>query len=70
MTLLLGPVGGLGTIYMVTAVVLGLGFLASVIDLGRDPSPARSMRVFALSITYVTVLFLAMAIDVLVGHGA
>lgn len=69
-TLLLGPVGGLGTIYMVTAAVLGVGFLASVIDLGRDPSPARSMRVFALSITYVTVLFLAMALDVLIGHGA
>lgn len=69
-TLLLGPVGGLGTIYMVTAAVLGVGFLASVIDLGRDPSPARSMRVFGLSITYVTVLFLAMALDVLIGHGA
>jgi protoheme IX farnesyltransferase len=66
-TLVLGPVGDLGVIYMVSAAVLGAGFLASVVMLGRQPSPGRSMRVFAFSITYVTVLFVAMAVDVLVG---
>ncbi|NDB06116.1 MAG: protoheme IX farnesyltransferase, partial [Acidimicrobiia bacterium] len=45
------------------------GFIASAIDLGRHPTPARSMRVFGFSITYVTVLFVAMAVDVLVRHG-
>ena len=69
-TLILGPVGGLGVIYMASAAVLGAGFLASVIALGRHPSPGRSMRVFAFSITYVTVLFVAMAVDVLVGGGS
>jgi protoheme IX farnesyltransferase len=66
-TLVLGPVGDLGVIYMVSAAILGAGFLASVVMLGRQPSPGRSMRVFAFSITYVTVLFVAMAVDVLVG---
>jgi protoheme IX farnesyltransferase len=69
-TLILGPVGGLGVIYMASAAVLGAGFLASVVMLGRQPSPGRSMRVFAFSITYVTVLFVAMAVDVLVGSGS
>lgn len=68
-TLVLVPVAGLGPIYSVAAVVLGVGFVASVIGLGRDPTAKRSMRVFALSITYVTVLFVAMAVDVLVRHG-
>jgi len=68
-TLVLGPVADLGPIYMVSAGVLGAGFIASAIDLGRHPTPARSMRVFGFSITYVTVLFVAMAVDVLVRHG-
>lgn len=69
-TLVLGPVAGLGVIYMCAAGVLGAGFLASVVLLGRNPTPGQSMRVFAFSITYVTVLFVAMAVDVLVGTGS
>jgi protoheme IX farnesyltransferase len=69
-TLILGPVAGLGLIYMVSAGVLGAGFLASVVLLGLNPSPGRSMRVFAFSITYVTVLFVAMAVDVVVSNGS
>lgn len=68
-TLALIPVADLGLIYSISAVVLGVGFTASVVDLGRDPTPKRSMRVFALSITYITVLFVAVAVDVLVRHG-
>jgi protoheme IX farnesyltransferase len=68
-TLVLGPVAGLGPIYMASAAVLGLGFILSAVDLGRHPTPARSMRVFGFSITYVTVLFVAMAVDVFVEHG-
>jgi len=68
-SLVLGPVAGLGPTYMVSAAVLGLGFILSAVDLGRHPTPARSMRVFGFSITYVTVLFVAMAVDVLVEHG-
>jgi protoheme IX farnesyltransferase len=69
-TLILGPVAGLGVIYMASAAILGVGFLASVVMLGRNSSPGRSMRVFAFSITYVTVLFVAMAVDVLVSSGS
>ncbi|MFZ9628364.1 MAG: heme o synthase, partial [Ilumatobacteraceae bacterium] len=68
-TLVLWPVAGLGLVYGVAAVVLGGLFLWGTIDLGRDPSEARSMRVFGYSITYVTLLFGALTVDVLVRHG-
>lgn len=64
-TLLLIPVADLGAIYSVTAVVLGAAFLASTIVLAKRPTAAMSMRVFGFSITYVTVLFGAMTLDVL-----
>ncbi|MCB0966709.1 MAG: heme o synthase [Ilumatobacter sp.] len=64
-TLLLIPVADLGLIYSVAAVVLGAGFLASTIVLAKRPTAAMSMRVFGFSITYVTVLFGAMTLDVL-----
>ena len=69
MTLVLIPVAHLGWIYSVAAVVCGGLFLWGTIDLGRNPTPQRSMRVFAYSITYVTVLFAAITIDVLVRYG-
>ncbi len=68
-TILLGPVAHLGATYMVAAIVLGCLFLFGTIELGRNPTPQRSMRVFGYSITYVTLLFAAMTIDVLVRHG-
>jgi protoheme IX farnesyltransferase len=68
-TLILGPVANLGLTYMISAVVLGLGFIASTVDLGRNPSASRAMRVFGFSITYVTVLFTAMAVDVFIKYG-
>ncbi|MFN8021396.1 MAG: heme o synthase [Acidimicrobiales bacterium] len=68
-SLVLVPVADLGWIYGVTAVVAGGLFLWGTIDLGRQPSPQRSMRVFAFSITYVTVLFVAITVDVLVRFG-
>jgi protoheme IX farnesyltransferase len=70
---LLGPVAHLGWVYMITAAVLGAGFLYFVTRLwglaqngevgGRD-----AMRVFGFSITYLTVLFVAMAGDVLISN--
>jgi protoheme IX farnesyltransferase len=65
-SLVLLPVAGLGWIYGIAAGVLGALFLAGTIDLGRNPTPQRSMRVFGFSITYVTLLFAALTIDVLV----
>ena len=68
-TLALGPVADLGALYIVTAAVLGVGFIVGTVDLGRHPTPARSMRLFGFSITYVTILFGALAADVLIRHG-
>jgi heme o synthase len=68
-SLVLAPVAELGVIYVIAAAVLGAGFLYGCVWLGRDPSPQRSMRLFAYSISYVTLLFVAMSVDVLVRHG-
>ena len=65
-TMLLIPVADLGAIYSVSAIVLGVVFIAATIWLGRNPNPTASMRVFGYSITYVTLLFGAMTLDVLV----
>jgi len=63
------PVGGLGWIYGVTAAVAGAGFLYGARQLVKNPSSAMAMRLFAFSITYVTLLFGALTVDVLVRHG-
>lgn len=68
-TVVLIPIGDLGLIYGITAGVLGLLFLVGVADLGRNPTVTRSMRVFGYSISYVTLLFAALTVDVLVRHG-
>jgi len=65
-SLVLAPVADLGWIYTGTALVVGAGFIAALVLLARDPTPARSMKVFTYSITYVTVLFAALMLDVLV----
>ena len=56
-------------VVLVTLIVLGLLFVWATVDLGRDPTEQRSMRVFAYSITYVTLLFAALTVDVFVRHG-
>jgi len=68
-TLVLIPVADLGWIYGVAAVVLGAMFIGGTVALRRHPTPANSMRLFGFSITYVTVLFGAMTLDVLVRYG-
>jgi heme o synthase len=68
-TLVLGPVADLGWIYTGTAIVVGVLFLWGAIDLARRPSLSRSMRLFAFSISYISLLFGALTIDVLVRHG-
>ncbi len=65
-TLVLIPVADLGWIYGVAAVVLGAAFALATAALVRDPTPARSMKVFTASISYVTLLFGALTLDVLV----
>jgi protoheme IX farnesyltransferase len=65
-SLALVPVADLGYIYGITALLFGTLFILGSIRLGRDPSESRSMRLFSFSITYVSVLFMALTVDVLV----
>jgi protoheme IX farnesyltransferase len=60
------PVSDLGLIYGVTAALVGFGFVVGTAMLSRRPTDAWSMRVFSFSITYVTLLFGALMVDVLV----
>src|SRR6202050_2594061 len=68
---LFGPVGHLGLISLIAAAALGAGFLFMTARLWRLARTDRAtgkeaMRVFGYSITYLTVLFVAMAGDVLI----
>jgi len=63
------PVAGLGWIYGLTAVVASIVFAVDTFGLVADPEPRRAMRVFGFSITYLTAIFVAMAVDVLVLQG-
>jgi protoheme IX farnesyltransferase len=60
------PIADLGWIYGVSSVVLGAAFVAQCVRLRSDPSADRAMAVFRWSITYVSLLFGAMALDALV----
>ena len=68
-SLSLTPVASMGWIYTGSALVLGAIFLAMCDRLRRHPSSQLSMKVFAYSISYVTLLFGAMALDVVVRYG-
>jgi heme o synthase len=65
-SLVFAEVGDMGIVYWSAAAVLGAVFLLHAIRLYRDQTPARAMRLFAYSISYVTLLFSAMAVDQLV----
>ncbi len=69
LTLLFVPVGDMGAIYLVSALVLGGAFTAMGVGLLRNPTPAKAMKLFGFSITYLTLLFAAMATDQLVRSG-
>ena len=69
LTLLFAPVAGMGDIYIGAALVLGGVFTWYASRLLRDSSPKAAMRVFTWSISYITLLFGAMALDQLVRTG-
>lgn len=69
LTLLFAPVADMGLTYLVAALALGGVFTFQTVRLFVDPTPARAMRVFGWSITYVTLLFGAMAVDQLIRTG-
>ena len=65
-SLIFAPVAGMGLIYLGSAVLLGAVFLLFALQLQREHTAARAMRLFSYSISYVTLLFGAMALDQLV----
>ena len=66
-SLLLFPAAGMGLIYLVAAIVLGVLFLWRAVRLRADATDGRAAIVlFRYSISYLTLLFLAVAIDALV----
>src|SRR2546423_9232375 len=66
-SLLLYPLGSLGPIYLVSAVVLGVLFVRRALALQRNVEPAEAMRLFRFSIAHLSLLFIAMAADRLIG---
>jgi protoheme IX farnesyltransferase len=62
------PVARMGDLYLVAAIVLGAVFLWQAVQLLRERTPERAMRLFGYSISYLTLLFAAMAVDQLL-HG-
>jgi heme o synthase len=69
-TLLLFPAGRMGALYLATAVALGAAFIWRALELRRDLSGRRAIRLFSFSNTYLALLFCAMAVDAVVRGGA
>src|ERR1019366_141398 len=73
LTLLIGPSAHLGWVYGVSATVLGGMFTFYALRLYRHArvdkaNVVEAMRLFHFSITYLSALFILMAVDVLVRH--
>ena len=73
LTLLIGSSAHLGWVYAVSATVLGAMFTYYALRLFRHArvdkaEVAEAMRLFHFSITYLSALFILMAVDVLVRH--
>ena len=69
LSLVFSPVADMGPLYLGSAIVLGAAFTWFAVRLLREPDTKRAMKVFTYSITYITLLFGAMAVDVLVRNG-
>ncbi len=67
-SLLLAGIASLGVFYVVTASLLGAAFVGLAVRLSVRATPKAAMQLFNYSITYLTLLFVCMAVDVLVRH--
>jgi protoheme IX farnesyltransferase len=67
-SLLLAVVAKLGAVYVVSASVLGAVFIAAAVRLWRRATPKAAMQLFSYSITYLTLLFILMAVDIFTKH--
>ena len=66
LSVVFAPVAGMGLLYLVSALVLGAVFGAFALAVRRDPGERTAMRLFTYSITYITLLFGAITLDVVV----
>lgn len=64
-SLALVPIAELGWIYGISAGVMGAMFLWGTIALSRSSSPSAAMKLFSFSISYISVIFVALTVDVL-----
>jgi protoheme IX farnesyltransferase len=55
----------MGAVYVVAALVLGAAFIGRAVHLVRETTPARAIKLFAFSNTYLALLFAAIALDTL-----
>jgi protoheme IX farnesyltransferase len=67
-SLLLAVVAHLGAVYAVAASLLGAVFLVMSLRLWRLKTPKAAIRLFSYSITYLTLLFVFMAVGVFVNR--
>jgi len=65
-SIILWPVARMGAIYLGAAVILGAIFLWQAVRLWRTGTGAGAIGLYKFSITYLTLLFLAIAVDALV----
>jgi len=54
---------GFGAVYLVAALLLGLGFITLAVLTRRDRSPRWARRTFEYSIVYLALIFAAMVVD-------
>jgi protoheme IX farnesyltransferase len=55
-------------IYLVSAASLGLVFVGLAVRLRWRATPKAAMQLFSYSITYLTLLFVLMPVDILTKH--
>ncbi len=65
-SLLLGPAAQLGWIYLATAAISGIVFVACAFQLWRRPAETSPMRLFTYSLIYLALIFVAMGADSLI----
>jgi protoheme IX farnesyltransferase len=56
--------GGLGTVYLVSSMLLGFGFIAGAIRLYRRADRRSALQLYLFSLAYLALLFCAMVVDV------
>ena len=73
LTILLWFTASVGWIYLAVAIALGVAFTGGAVRLAVETDPRaqakRSLRYFKFSITHLSVLFVALAADQLIGWG-